>query len=69
MYRNLRAEIARRGLSTALMAEVLGCGVSTVCARLRGEQDWKLKECRALKELLQYEGTIEELFDDGDESM
>lgn len=44
MYRNLKAEIARAGMSTAECAETIGVSLATFYRLLNGSAEWKLSE-------------------------
>lgn len=61
MYPNLRAEIARRGLTLAQVAEIIGKTISTTSLKMSGKSDFTLPECKALSVYL---GTpIDRLFE------
>lgn len=67
MYRNLAAEMARKGATRRDVAKVLGCSPGTVSLKLRGKAILTLPEAQAIKEFLGVDVPIEELFaDDGD---
>ena len=63
MYPNLRAELARRNMSVAELADAMGCVPSAVYKKLNGETDFKLREAKAVKEALGYWGSLDELFE------
>ena len=44
MYRNLKAEIARTGMTTAECAEAAGVSLATFYRLLNGAAEWKLGE-------------------------
>lgn len=44
MYRNLKAEIARSGMTISECAEIIGVSVGTFYRLLRGASEWKLSE-------------------------
>ena len=48
MYPNLKAEIARKGLSLAEVARIIGRTNATTSGKLNGKQDFTLKECKVL---------------------
>ena len=44
MYRNLKAEIARTGMTTAECAEAAGVSLATFYRLINGGSEWKLGE-------------------------
>lgn len=44
MYRNLKAEIARAGMTSAECAEIVGVSLATFYRLLNGASEWKLGE-------------------------
>ena len=52
MYPNLRAEIARMGLSITDVARIIGKSVGCTSMKLNGKQDFRLAECKALSKAL-----------------
>lgn len=44
MYRNLKAEIARTGMTTAECAEAVGVSLATFYRLINGGSEWKLYE-------------------------
>lgn len=62
MYRNLEAEIARKGIHKKDIADVWGCRVATVYDKLNGKYPIKLDEAMALKKEFFPEMEIEYLF-------
>lgn len=44
MYRNLKAEIARAGLTSAECAEIAGVSLATFYRLINGGSEWKLYE-------------------------
>ena len=53
MYKNLKAEIARAGLTNSEMAEALGVKYSTVWRLLNGKRQWRLGEMMAIQSELE----------------
>lgn len=49
---NIRAEMARRGVTQADLAAALGITQPGVSARLHGRTDWRLKELSVVAETL-----------------
>ena len=64
MYPNLNAEIARKNLTNAQLAKVLGLTSSTVSQKRNGLFDFTLKEAKALKHFLKVNIPLEELFEE-----
>lgn len=66
MYRNLRAEMARRSIRQQDLADHLGIAKATVRNKLGGRCDWKLREMRDIQAM--FGGTLDYLFveEDGD---
>ena len=66
MYPNLRAEIARKGMSLADVSAVIGRTNASTSLKLNGKNDFTLAECVALS---RYFGkTIDELFEVADDN-
>ena len=61
-YANLKAELARKGLTVKDLPDILGISKSACCKRLSGESDWKLREVKKLQKYLDVDLTIDELF-------
>ncbi len=72
MYKNLKAEIARAGLTNSEMADALGVKYATAWRLLNGKRPWRLGEMVAIQsELEERNGadyTLDYLFWDGDEN-
>lgn len=71
MYKNLKAEIARAGLTNAEMADAIGVKYATLWRLLSGKQPFRLGKMMAIKsELEERNGaayTLDYLFGDGDD--
>lgn len=71
MYKNLKAEIARAGMTNGDIAESIGKSVPTVFRLLSGKQPFRLGQMMALQsELEERNGaayTLDYLFGDGDD--
>lgn len=61
-YPNLRAEIARRGLTTAAIAQELGITRATLSAKLNGRSEWTLEESKTVKTYIGTSMPLELLF-------
>lgn len=71
MFKNLRAEVARAGMTNADVADVIGKSVPTLSRLLSGKQPFRLGQMMALQsELEERNGatyTLDYLFEDGDD--
>lgn len=71
MYKNLKAEIARAGLTNAEMADAIGVKYATLWRLLSGKQQFRLGKMMTIKsELEERNGvayTLDYLFGDGDD--
>lgn len=63
MYPNLRAEMARKGLTGKELAKVAGMTNATFSQKCNGKYSFTLDESKAIKEALQTDLPIEELFE------
>lgn len=72
MYKNLKAEIVRAGLTNPEMAGAVGMNYGTLWRLLNGKQQFRLGEMVAIQsELEERNGaayTLDYLFEDGDEN-
>ena len=72
MYKNLKAEIARAGMTNGDIAESIGKSVPTVFRLLSGKQPFRLGEMMAIQSGLEERNgaayTLDYLFEDGDEN-
>ena len=72
MYRNLKAEIARAGMTNPEMADAIGVKYGTLWRLLKGKRQFRLGEMMAIQsELEERNGadyTLDYLFEDGDEN-
>lgn len=71
MYKNLKAEIARAGLTNQEMADAIGAKYATVWRLLNGKRPWRLGEMVAIQSELEGRNgaayTLDYLFEDGDD--
>lgn len=71
MYKNLKAEIARAGMTNPEMADAIGMKYGTLWRLLSGKQPFRLGEMMTIKsELEECNGTaytLDYLFEDGDD--
>lgn len=64
MYRNLEAELARKGVSRKMIADVLQININTVSAKLTGRSPFLWDEVEAIsKHIFNDELDIKYLFD------
>ena len=52
MYRNLKAEIARTGMTTCECAEAAGVSIGTFYRLLNGSSEWRLDEMLKLSQAI-----------------
>ena len=62
MYRNLEAELKRKGMTKGALAREMGLTPSTVSLKLNGKSPISLKEANTIKRILKVELPLEELF-------
>lgn len=53
MYKNLKAEVARAGLTNSEVADAIGVKYHTLWRLLNGKQQWRLGEMMALQSELE----------------
>ena len=72
MYRNLKAEIARAGMTNPEMADAIGVKYGTLWRLLKGKRQFRLGEMTAIQSELEERNdatyTLDYLFEDGDEN-
>lgn len=72
MYNNLKAEIARAGLTNSEMADSIGVKYTTLWRLLNGKRQWRLGEMMAIQSELEVCNdaaySLDYLFGDGDEN-
>jgi len=62
---NLKAEMARRGLTVREMARMLGITPNTFSTKINGKRPWLLEEAMCIVDILNKDNgnfTVEELF-------
>lgn len=62
MYPNLRAEITRRNLTMAEVAEAIGLSITHFSLKMNGKYGFTLAEAFAIKRFLKTKLSIDELF-------
>lgn len=63
MYPNLRAEMARKNITSAELANRLGISTSTMSTKMNGKYPFTLDEAKSIKTALKTELSVEELFE------
>ena len=63
MYPNLKAEMARQGVTMTALAEMLKWWPAKLSAKMNGKQPFKLDECAAIKSALHVSIPLEVLFE------
>lgn len=64
MLGNLKAEMARRDMTALTLSEKTGIRYQTLTAKIAGASPITIKEARAIRDALETDLTIDELFDD-----
>ena len=62
MYYILERELKKKGLTRKNISDKLGMSISTVSCKLNDHSEFTIKECKEIRELLNFNGTIDELF-------
>lgn len=62
MYPNLRAEMARAGVSGAEVAKMLGITAGTFSQKSNGKNEFSLDEAKTIKDMLGVDMPLDELF-------
>ena len=50
MYPNLEAELKRRNIKRADLAEPFGCAITTISEKMQGNSDFSVKAAKKIKE-------------------
>lgn len=66
MFPNLRAEMGRKNVDLTTLAEVLGITLQTVSRKFNGKSEWTYNEAIAIKNYLDVDMSVEELFSKAD---
>ena len=71
MYKNLKAEVARAGLTNSEMEDAIGVKYATLWRLLNGKRQWRLGEMMAIQSELEGRNgatyTLDYLFWDGED--
>lgn len=62
MYFILERELKKNSITREQLAEKLGISISTISCKLNDKSEFSIKECRKIKEILGFHGSIDELF-------
>lgn len=62
MFYILEKELKKKNITREKLSCELGLSISTVSTKLTGKSQFCLDEIKKIKSLLNYEGTIDELF-------
>lgn len=62
MFRNLNAEMARKGITNAYLAKALGMTPTTLSLKLNGKSELSLKQAVQIKTILGVDIPLETLF-------
>ncbi len=62
MYYILERELTLKGITRKQLSIAIGLGTTAITEKLRGKRNFTLEECKKVKEFLQFDGTIDELF-------
>lgn len=64
MYGNLRAEMARKNLTALSLSEKTGIRYQTLTAKIAGASPITIKEARTIRDAVNPDMSLDELFDD-----
>ena len=62
IFKNLECEIRKADYSYNDLSKLTGLSVNAILERRKGVRDWNRKEMYMMKDILSYQGTIDELF-------
>lgn len=62
MYFILERELKKNSITREQLAEKLGISISTISCKLNDKSEFSIKECRKIKEILNFKGSLDELF-------
>lgn len=62
MYRNLEAELSRKGLTRSELAKLMNIRATTLSNKLNGKSDIKFSEAMQIKKILNVDIPLEILF-------
>lgn len=63
MYRNVKAELARRNLSLVDLSNMTGIKYQTLVSKINGHYPLTLAEAKSIKKSLEVDVPLEELFE------
>lgn len=62
MYREIKAQMARRDITAAQLAEAIGISKTAFSLKMKGEREWKYSEMKMIRRILAPDMTLDELF-------
>lgn len=62
MFRNLRAEMTRKGINVTDLAKAVGMSTAAMYDRLNGKTGFTLDDAHKIRDVLDVDMTIDELF-------
>lgn len=66
MYDNLKAEMARRGITVRSLSKMIGVHENTLYRKVEGKTEFKLDDMMSIKTVMQTEEPLEYLFKKGE---
>jgi hypothetical protein len=69
VYNNLEAELKRRSLTYKDLKVFLGISINALLEKRKGIRQWGNREMILIKSLLDYKGTLDELFEEDGNAM
>ena len=65
MYTNVKAELARKGLTVVDLSKMTGIRYQSLANKIGGKTPLKLEEARAIKQALEVDIPLDKLFERG----
>lgn len=62
IYPELNKQILLKRITFEQMSELMELSIPALVRKRNGTSYWRIEECKKLKEILEYEGTLDELF-------
>lgn len=62
MFYILEKELKKRKMTREELSKKLDISISTVSTKLNGGTQFTIEECKAIKSILNYQGSLDELF-------
>jgi transcriptional regulator with XRE-family HTH domain len=67
MYPNLKAEMARKGVTVRDLSEMTGISYNTLAPKMRGDKPLKLTEALKIYKVLETDVSVPDLFEGAEE--